>query len=194
MSRPFPSPGDLPNPWIEPRFPTLQADSLPSEPPGKSKNTGVGNLSLLQGNFPTQELNQGALHCRQILYQLSYLGSPQKRLCPRNKLARISDANNGCPGLSDHMHRVSVCYWTLYLGLFHTKSLPIPPPPASLPCPPVLTLKKKPGYPGERCLLVVGAENYLLIITLFSPLYCNQRCIIHPLLLFHFFSLPSGRT
>ena len=32
---PFPSPGDLPNAGIEPRSPTLQADSLPSEPPGK---------------------------------------------------------------------------------------------------------------------------------------------------------------
>ena len=32
---PFPSPGDLPNPGIEPRFPALQADALTSEPPGK---------------------------------------------------------------------------------------------------------------------------------------------------------------
>ena len=32
---PFPSPWDLPNPGIEPRSPALQADSLPSEPPGK---------------------------------------------------------------------------------------------------------------------------------------------------------------
>ena len=32
---PFPSPGDLPNAGIEPRSPTLQADSLMSEPPGK---------------------------------------------------------------------------------------------------------------------------------------------------------------
>ena len=31
---PFPFPGDLPNPGIEPRSPTLQVDSLPSEPPG----------------------------------------------------------------------------------------------------------------------------------------------------------------
>ena len=60
----------------ETRSPTLQADSLPSEPPGKPKNTGVGSLSLLQGNFRTQELNQGLLHCRWILYQLSYPGSP----------------------------------------------------------------------------------------------------------------------
>ena len=44
-------PGDLPNPGIEPRSPTLQADSLPSEPPGKPKNTGVDSLSLLQGIF-----------------------------------------------------------------------------------------------------------------------------------------------
>ena len=50
-------PRDLPNPGTEPRSPTLQADSLPSEPPGKPKNIGVGGLSLLQGIFPTQELN-----------------------------------------------------------------------------------------------------------------------------------------
>ena len=34
---PFPSPGDLPDPGIEPRSPALQADALPSEPPGKPK-------------------------------------------------------------------------------------------------------------------------------------------------------------
>ena len=33
---PFPSPGDLPDPGIKPESPTLQADALPSEPPGKS--------------------------------------------------------------------------------------------------------------------------------------------------------------
>ena len=37
---PFPSPGDLPNPGIEPRSPALQADTLPSEPPGKLKRRG----------------------------------------------------------------------------------------------------------------------------------------------------------
>ena len=31
---PFPSPGDLPNPGIKPRSPALQADAIPSEPPG----------------------------------------------------------------------------------------------------------------------------------------------------------------
>ena len=36
---PFPSPGDLPNPGIKPRSPTLQADTLTSAPPGKPKDT-----------------------------------------------------------------------------------------------------------------------------------------------------------
>ena len=66
------------------RCPALQADFGPSEPPGKPKNTGVGSLSLLQAIFPTQESNQGLLHCRQILYQLNYQGrnvhNPHKRI------------------------------------------------------------------------------------------------------------------
>ena len=69
----FPSPGDLRNPGIKPRWPTLPADSLPVEPQGKPKDTGVGSPSLLQWIFPTQGSNQGLLHCRRILYQLSYL-------------------------------------------------------------------------------------------------------------------------
>ena len=39
---PFPSPGDLPNPGIEPRSPALQADVLPSEPPGNQKEMKIG--------------------------------------------------------------------------------------------------------------------------------------------------------
>ena len=72
---PCPLPRDLPKPGIKTRSPTLQVDSLPSEPPGKPKNTGVGGLSLLQGIFLIQESNQGLLHCRWILYQLSYQGN-----------------------------------------------------------------------------------------------------------------------
>ena len=43
---------------------------------GILQNTGLGSFSLLQGIFLTQESNQGLPHCRQILYQLSYEGSP----------------------------------------------------------------------------------------------------------------------
>ena len=56
----------------QPRSPTLQADSLTTEPQGKPKNIRVGSLSLLQEIFLTQESNWGLLHCRQFLYQLSY--------------------------------------------------------------------------------------------------------------------------
>ena len=47
-----------------------------AEPSGKPKNTGVGSVSLLQWLFPAQESNWCLLHCRQILYQLSYQGGP----------------------------------------------------------------------------------------------------------------------
>ena len=84
--QPFPSPGDLPNPGIELRSPALQAYSLPAEVLGKPKNTRVGSLSLLQQIFLTQELNQGLLHCRRILYQLSYQRSSIKN---KNKKYRL---------------------------------------------------------------------------------------------------------
>ena len=61
--------------WDQTRSPAMQADSLPSEQPGKPKNIGVGSLSFLQLIVPTQELNWGLLHYRWICYQLSYQGS-----------------------------------------------------------------------------------------------------------------------
>ena len=50
-------------------------DCSPWNSPGQ--NTGVSNLSLLQGIYPTQGLNPGFPHCRWILYQLSHKGSPR---------------------------------------------------------------------------------------------------------------------
>ena len=47
----------------------------PWNSPGQK--TGAGSLSLLQGTFPTQGLNQDLLNCRWILYQLSHKGSPR---------------------------------------------------------------------------------------------------------------------
>ena len=81
-------------PGIKPRSPTLQADSLPTEPAEKPKNTGVGSLLLLQWIFPTQELNRGLQHCRLILHQLSYQGSTfltwghNNAIMPSKKLAK----------------------------------------------------------------------------------------------------------
>ena len=66
---PFPSPRDLPNPGIEPRSPALEADSLPAEPQGESKNTGVGSLSFLPD--PGIEVGSPALEADSLPAELS---------------------------------------------------------------------------------------------------------------------------
>ena len=43
----------------------------------QARTLELGSLSFLQGIFPTQGLNSGLPHCRQILYQLSHKGSPK---------------------------------------------------------------------------------------------------------------------
>ena len=75
--------GIFPTEGLNPGLPALQTDSLSAEPPRKPKNTGMGSLSLLQQIFLTQELNRSLLHCRWILYQLSYEGSLQKWKQPK---------------------------------------------------------------------------------------------------------------
>ena len=69
----FPSPGDLSNPGIKPRSPTLQILYQLSH---QGSPRILEWVSLLQQIFPTQKWNQGVLHCRPILYQLSYQGNP----------------------------------------------------------------------------------------------------------------------
>ena len=53
---------------------SLLGSSVHGDSPGKY--TGVGCHALLQGIVPTQELNMGLLHCKQVLYQLSNQDSP----------------------------------------------------------------------------------------------------------------------
>ena len=55
----------------------------PWNSPGQ--NTGVGSLSLLQGIIATQESKQDILHCRRILYQLSYQRNQKLILNKNNK-------------------------------------------------------------------------------------------------------------
>ena len=117
---PCPPPGDLPNPGIKPRSPSLQADSLLSDSPGKLKNTGVVSLSLLRGIFLTQELNQGLLYCRLILHQLSYLESPSIQEMQDQSLGpRAPEEGNGNPlqysCLENSMDRGS--WWATVPGL-----------------------------------------------------------------------------
>ena len=103
---PYPPPGDLLGPEIEPASlmspalaggfsttsinweserklkvpqscPTLRPHVLYSPWNSLGQDSGVGSLSLLQGIFPTQGSNPGLPHCRQILYQLNHKGSPR---------------------------------------------------------------------------------------------------------------------
>ena len=62
---------------FQPQYPDLLADSLPAEPQEESRYIGMGSVFLLQQIFLTQISNWGLLHCRQILYQLSYQESPK---------------------------------------------------------------------------------------------------------------------
>ena len=55
----------------------LQSHGLYSPWNSPGQNTGVCSLSPLKGIFPTQGLNPGLPHCRQILYQPSHKGSPR---------------------------------------------------------------------------------------------------------------------
>ena len=54
--QPFPSPGDIPNPGIEPKSPVLQANSLPSEPPGKPQL--VSTDSFISSTLPYKQPQQ----------------------------------------------------------------------------------------------------------------------------------------
>ena len=81
QERMFIGPSQFPWKWSESESLSGMSDSL--RPHGLyspwnslGHNTGVASLALLQWISPTQELNQGLLHCRRILYQLSYQGSP----------------------------------------------------------------------------------------------------------------------
>ena len=65
---PFPSPGDLPNPGIEPKSPALQADTLPSEPPEKVKER-VKRLK-----------NQTSRRRQRRVREISVLGHNTKRI------------------------------------------------------------------------------------------------------------------
>ena len=89
---PFPFPRDLPNPGIEPRSPTLQADSLPSEPPGKP----VSSLPISPFSFPLSFLFGTLAHFPQgfpffhIILSSSYDLIFTESITPANKPIRAA--------------------------------------------------------------------------------------------------------
>ena len=113
----FPSPGDLSNPGIKQRFPTLQVDSLPAKPQGKSKNTlkwvaypfssgssrprNQTGVSCIAGGFFTNwaireaQLIQRAIKCSSIWSQ-----NTKKVLIPFKLIQIQCNPNKNCNSFS----------------------------------------------------------------------------------------------
>ena len=100
----------------------LQTHGLYSPWNSPGQDTGVGSLSLLQGFFPTQGSNQGLLHFRWILYQLSYQGSPR---------GGDRDKGKGLRGLLLLQGPSSFCWDPVFCG-DPTPSVGVPLRPAGL--------------------------------------------------------------
>ena len=96
----FPSPGDLPDPGIEPGFPTLEADTLTSEPPGKP------NLhSICQQIWKTQQWPQDWK--RSVFIPIPKKGSPKQcsNYCTIALISHASNAQNS-PSQASAMHEL----------------------------------------------------------------------------------------
>ena len=87
----MPSPGNLPNPGIEPRSPALQAGSLPAEPQGKPKNNAMGSLSFLQ----VSQFRHHRISLIAQLVQISACNAGDPGLIPG--LGRSPGERIGCP-------------------------------------------------------------------------------------------------
>ena len=101
---------------------SVMSDSLgphglysPWNSPGE--NTRMGSFSLLQGIFPTQGLNPGLPHCRQIIYQLSHKGSPKNTgvsgLSLLQQIFQTQELNRGV------LHCRQILYHLSYQGSLH---------------------------------------------------------------------------
>ena len=72
LALPYPSPGDLSDPEIEPRSPALQADSLPSEPTGKPPLSARALLSLPIYNWTATDLHSRSSATYILIYSLRH--------------------------------------------------------------------------------------------------------------------------
>ena len=88
---PFPSPGDLPDPGIEPWSPALQADTLPSKPPGESQEERImllnGYLAMFGDIFNCQ-VWESATKIRNAAKHLN--NAQDKPLQQRNIVSKMS--------------------------------------------------------------------------------------------------------
>ena len=129
---PFPSPGHLPNPGIEPGSPALQAVALPSELLGESKVTQLCLTLCVPMEYTVHGILQARIlewvavpfsrgssqlrspHCRWILYQLSHQGKPKNtRVSSLSLLQQIFPTQESNQGL---LPCRQVLYQLSYLG------------------------------------------------------------------------------
>ena len=98
------------------------------------QNTGVGSPSLLQGIFPTQGLNTGLPHCRQILYQLSHKESPRTGVTNLSLLQwifRTQESNWGhlhCRRILYQLSYVLISYYWQNMAFDHIAIFHVHPP------------------------------------------------------------------
>ena len=113
--------GDLPNPWVEPGSPTLQADALPSEPPGKlcvtnvkrnvTKRTMLSTPNQGPGGQENSPESQSLPSQRtpSLLQHLMWWVSHPSGSFP-SSLARVHTCNFHCVGLIHlHAHPSPLC-------------------------------------------------------------------------------------
>ena len=89
---PFPSPGNFPDPGIEPESPALQADSLPAEPPGQDQRPGMQPNTLQSTGQPRATMTNPAGMSRVLR-----LRSPTKRVhLPTSENLRLKTTGRLC--------------------------------------------------------------------------------------------------
>ena len=95
---PCPPPGDLPNPGIEPRSPTLQADSLPTEPPGKHRRLCCMHIKATPKRGRALSTAGSSVNIC-LLFVCSFLGATKADVTTKGRKHRID--TNLCWGKSD---------------------------------------------------------------------------------------------
>ena len=139
-----------------------------------------GSLSLLQENFPTRELNQDLLHCRQILYQLSYHGSQYRSVRypqivkiifekkEKNQRTHTSQFKKWLPNYSNQI----VWYWDKDIQFSSIQSLS-----------PVQLFATPWTAPRQDSLSITNSQSLLKLRSIESVMPSNHLILCCPLLL-----------
>ena len=110
---PFPSPGDLPNPGMEPRSPALQTDALLSEPLGKPRTRGSKHQRSLQEIIRRQTIETAGKGCEvKVAQSCPTLCDPMD--CKFTRLLCPWDSPGKSTGVGSH---------SLLQGIFSTRGL-----------------------------------------------------------------------